>query len=133
MFTTPVSWKRSLLVAAISCYAPFLLCMVAIDVQMLPSIAFSATGRSAMGTTDLLIVHMVCLVGPSLLPFWLASQFLPWADANLLIVMAIPTVAAILIGIAALGRLGREWLVAGATAAFLLNAIAAFYFYSETT
>lgn len=112
MFSTPVSWTRSLLAATIAIYAPFVamfVCEFGLDVEALLFLP-KAPGMIATYVVQGFFQSSLRVDLPDFV-----ERFSPYA-----------TTAAFVVGVASLGRLGREWLVGGVVAAFFLNGFAAY-------
>lgn len=118
MFSTPVSWTRSLLAAAVAIYAPFaLLCLF--------MLAFERQWSNMM-TALKLLPYAPCVL-PALAGELISRPLrfdLPDFAERAVLYAATP---AFIVAVASLGRLGREWLVGGAVAAFFINGIAAYW------
>ena len=119
MYSRLLSWKNSLISAAAAVYAPFVL----LTMYML---LFERQWRNSETMLRLLPT------APGHLPAHLVSGIFDWIPVTgvrtLMARAAAPlaTVAIVLL-IASLGRLGREWLVGGAVAAFFIQGIIAYW------
>jgi len=119
MFSRSVSWKNSLLTAAIPVYAPFV--MLAL---------FMLLFERQWGNTETML--RLLPIAPGALPaHWAIGIFdwIPLEGVRALIGSAAAPLAsaAFVLLIASLGRLGREWLVGGAVAAFYIYGITAYW------
>jgi hypothetical protein len=118
IFSTPVRWRRSLLTAVFAAYAPFALLAV-----------FTLLFERQWGNTTTMI--RLLPFAPGTLPAVFAGQTLdglPGSDRYEIRSVCAPLASAsFVLLIAALGRLGREWLVGGAVAAFFINGIVAYW------
>jgi hypothetical protein len=132
MSSPPISWKHSFVIAALACYAPFLVCLIPIE-SRLPSVDFAGRSSSAMSAKEFFHIHLLCMVGPSLPVLFLLSHVVPGASSTVSAMAAIATVGGVITGVAALGRLGQKPLLAGAIAAFVIYAISAIVLYAMST